>query len=169
MKRGTFIFTALLFLLSFTTAELTAEEMWDGGHRRGRDHNMGPHRGPGMGPGIGRGMCFGDRDHMREILKITDKQISLISSINEKYRDRLIVFRDRLHPKKRELRKLLLRDKLRMESIKKLLKEIADIEVEIRMIRIIQRNEIEKVLTPSQREQMRRERRMRRGPGKYDR
>jgi Spy/CpxP family protein refolding chaperone len=165
MKRGALLFTALLFLFSIPTAELAAQEM------RGRGHGFrkGSHRGQGRGPGMDRGMCFGDRDHMRENLNITDRQINLISSINEKFRGRLIVFRDRLHPKKNELRKLLLRDTLDLKSIKKLLKEIADIEVEIRMIRIVQRKEIEKVLTPSQREKMRRERRMHRGPGKHDR
>ncbi len=177
MKKGVLLFTALFFLFSFTAAELAAQEMGERGpgfergpHRGpGRGHGMGPHRGPGMGPGRDRGMCFGDREHMRENLNMTDKQIDLISGINAKYRDRLIVFRDRIRPKKIELRRLLLREKLDLKSIRKLLKEIADIEVEIRMIRIVQRNEIENVLTPSQRERMRRERRMHRGPGRHDR
>jgi Spy/CpxP family protein refolding chaperone len=172
MIRGVIPCIAFLFLFLFSVTELTAEGM-RGMKGRGpgfeRGPHRGPHRGPGMGHGFGRGMCFGDRDRVREELNISDKQIDLICSINEKYHDKLIIFRDRIRPKKNALRKLLLRDRLDLKGIRKLLKEIADIEVEIRMIRIVQRNEIENVLTPAQRERMRRERRMHRGPGRHDR
>ncbi len=171
MKRGALILSGLLFLLSSVSADLAAQGMMGEGHMRGRGPGFGrgPHGGPGMGPGRGEGMCFGDRDQMREELKITDKQIDLISGINKKFHDRLIVFRDRIRPKKEELRRLLLRDKLDLKNIRKLLKEISGLEVEIRMIRIVQRSEIEKVLTPEQRERMRRERRTHRGRWKDDR
>ncbi len=163
MKRGALILSALLFLISSVSADLAAQGMMGEGHMRGRGPGFG--RGPHEGPG----MCFGDRDHMRKELNITDKQIDLISGINKKYHDKLIVFRDRIHPMKEELRRLLLRDKLDLKNIRKLLKEIADLEVEIRMIRIVQRSEIEKVLTPEQRDSMRQERRMHRGRWKDDR
>ena len=113
-----------------------------------------------MGKGMMGGRCYGDRDNMKRNLKLTEKQIIKIGQINGKYKTKLINFRDKLFPKKQKLRGFLLNKKVNFDKLKLLLKDISDIEIEIRMIKIMQRLEIEKVLTLNQKTNLRNERRL---------
>ncbi len=124
------------------------------------------HRGEGMMRGgmmeRGKERCFGDRKFMRNTLNLNDGQIEQISMINDRYKGILIEFRDRLQPKKEELRGVLLTEIPDLDKVRIYLKEISEIEVELRIIKIKQSLEIEKIFTPDQRERMRKERRMNR-------
>jgi Spy/CpxP family protein refolding chaperone len=150
-KRIISVFT-LAILVFLNSSDLLSQGM--------RRKMMGEGHMRGMGPGshMGNGQCFGDRDHMKNDLKLTDEQIKIIGKINWKYRDKLILLKDNILPKKLELKKLLLKKKLDYTRIKNVLREIAGIEVEIRLLRIIQRSEIEKIFTPSQLKRLREER-----------
>jgi len=123
-------------------------------------------RGEGMMRGRmmerGNERCFGDRKFMRNILKLSDDQLDQIGKINERYRDILVDFRNRLQPKKLELREALMAQNPDLDRIRSYLKDISEIEVELRIVKIKQSLEIEKIFTPDQRELMRKERRMNR-------
>jgi len=141
----------VLMITPFITADLLAYR----GPRRGL------HRGYRQ---YYEGIYFGDEAYLKERLNLTDKQIDSIARINAAYKKALWDFREKIHPKRRALRKLLLVEEIDLQRVRSLLKEIADLEVEIRLLRIRHRLDIEKVLTNEQRMQLRRERRMKRPP-----
>lgn len=106
----------------------------------------------------GPDVCFGDHEYLRERLNITDKQIEKISEINKKYMQELMQYKEKIEPQKIKLKSLLLSENIDLQDIRSTLKKISNLKVEIRFLRIKQRLEIEKILTPSQRERLRNER-----------
>jgi Spy/CpxP family protein refolding chaperone len=137
----------------------------------GRGEGRGCEDGRGMGPGEGRGMgphhFFGDPARMKEDLGLTDEQVSRISAINLEHKKQMLAMREQIEPKRAQLQKLLLDENVDLGQVRQTLKEIADLQVEVRMLRIKHRIEIEKVLTAEQRAKLRAERdsmRMRHGP-----
>jgi Spy/CpxP family protein refolding chaperone len=141
----------------------------------GRGEGRGCEEGRGMGPGEGRGMgprhFFGDPARMQEELGLTDEQVNKISAINLEHRKQMLTMREQIDPKRTHLRKLLLEENVDLGQVRQLLKEIADLQVEVRMLRIRHRMEIEKVLTTEQRSKLRAEResmRMHHGPPEPD-
>lgn len=142
------LIATLFFMLSLITVDLSAQMR----EQRGRMHMDGDYRH--------HGMCYGDPQHMRVNLKLTDKQIEQIGKINLKYRNILIEYRERITPKREMLRKLMVSEKINFNDVRTLLREISDIEVEMRLIKIKHRWEIERVLTNAQRERLRQERRI---------
>jgi Spy/CpxP family protein refolding chaperone len=146
MRKRTLTVT-LFIVISLITVELSAQM---------RDRGRGMHRGDGYQHY--HGMCYGDPQHMRVNLKLTDKQIEQIGKINLKYRNILIEYRERLVPKRDMLRKFLLSEKINFNDVRTILREISDIEIEMRLIKIKHRLEIEKVLTKTQRDRLRKER-----------
>jgi Spy/CpxP family protein refolding chaperone len=146
MRKRTLMVT-LIVVISLITANLSAQ-MRDRGRMMHRDGDFRHHHG----------MCYGDPQHMRMNLKLTDKQIEQIGKINLKFRNILIEYRERLVPKRNMLRKFLLSDKINFNDVRTLLREISDIEIEMRIIKIKHRLEIEKVLTKTQRDRLRKER-----------
>ncbi len=151
------IFTAGI-LLSLIPDSLA--QMGPGGRMR---HGMGMGPGRGYGPMMHsssgpmmKGKCYGNQEFMRQKLNLTEDQIKRISDINGKYMGKLLRFRDKLIPGKKRLKRMLLKEKLNFNKIRAVLKEISDIEIEIRLLKIRQRLEIEKVFTPSQRRNLKR-------------
>lgn len=126
-------------------------------------------QGRGMGPGMMRDgfdegpppmkdrPFFGDPDQMKEKLKLSDSQIEAISNINEKMKDEFKKFRGEIRPKMQKLRRLIIKDDVKIDEARALLKEISEIEIEIRLLKIKHRLEIEKVLTPEQKSKMKKE------------
>lgn len=124
---------------------------------RGRDHR----------PGCGlerEGFCFGDQDFLRKKLRLSDEQIRSVAGVNRDFAKRLGALKERITPLQRELHGLLRSDEIDLERVRGVLKQIADVEIEMRMARIEHRLAIEKVLTPEQRERHRREMKKRRPP-----
>ena len=148
MKTVKFI-PPVIIILTIFTIELSAKQgsmgMYMDRDKDGFRRPMMMRRGI-MNKGMMGGKCYGDPEHMRNILKLTEKQITKIGYINEKYKTRLITYRDKLFPKKQRLRKLLLNKKINFGRLKNILKSISNIEIEIRLIKIKQRLEIEKIL-----------------------
>ena len=152
----------LSFILSFIIAiSFAAEDLYAKPMRRGE----GMHRGHGRARH--GDICFGNKTYMKDTLKLTDKQIEDIGKINNKYMIKLLKIREELEPYKLKMRRLLLSNNVDLKEVRLILEKIADLGVEIRFTRIKQRLEIEKILTPEQRERLRREKRSRRK--KYDR
>lgn len=126
-------------------------------------------RGPGRDrrPGCGierEGFCFGDPDFLRERLGLSDEQIRSVAGVNRDFAKRLKALKERIAPLQRELQGLLRADEIDLEKARTVLKQIADVEVEMRMARIEHRQAIERLLTKEQRERHRREIKKRRPP-----
>jgi len=126
----------------------------------------------GMGPGGmhgpgGRGMFYGDPELMKEKLGLSDDQVDKISKINLDYKKKLLAIREKIEPKQTKLHGILLGDNVNLKDVRTLLEEISALEVDIRMLRINHRLDIEKILTASQKTQLRStgRRMMRRGDG----
>jgi Spy/CpxP family protein refolding chaperone len=121
----------------------------------------------GKGMGRGRGpmhrmdgpMWFGNLDEMKEVLKLTDKQIEQIGRINTEFRDAMIRLHERMRPLQLKLKGLLLGERINFDDIKSILKQISEVEVDMRMLKIKQRVEIENILTKDQRDKLKSERR----------
>jgi Spy/CpxP family protein refolding chaperone len=127
-----------------------------------RMHSYG--RGPGFepepGPGnpAGRMRPFGDKERMRAWIKLSDEQIDRISAVNLEYERMLLDYREKLDPLVIKLKKLLLEEQVDLNAVHDYLKKIGDLQVEVRMLRIRQWLDIEKVLTPEQRLRVKSER-----------
>jgi Spy/CpxP family protein refolding chaperone len=101
---------------------------------------------------------FGDPERMRKELDLSDEQIDKIEAINDKYFEEHKKIRDKIRPKMRTLRDLLVEDKVDLEKVRAVLKEISEYQIENRMLLIRQHIEIETVLTKEQRDKVRRDR-----------
>lgn len=119
---------------------------------------MHPPRGPMGGPGP-HGPFFGDPELMKKKLGLSDEQVRKISGINQTYKNKLEGYHDKIDPKFARLRVLLLEDKVNLKEVRSVMKEISDIDLEIRMLGISHRLDIEKVLTKEQKDKLRNERR----------
>lgn len=127
-----------IFAIALTAPDLSAR-------KRGRMH------GPGhIEKGHHRGMFFGDPEKMKEKLGLSDEQVTKIGEINLEYKKKLIKIREKLEPKRLKLKGMLLEDNVDLDTIRDLLKEMSELQIEIRMLRITQRLDIEKILTPEQ-------------------
>lgn len=112
---------------------------------------------------------IGSPEAMKEKLGLSDEQIYKISEINIDYKKRYLEYREKIAPKKARLRRMLLEENVDLQGVRSLLKEISDLRLEVKMLRIKQRLDIEKILTPSQRTRVKASKReMRRSPqGKF--
>jgi len=150
MKRKAFIVSLAIFSLLIAGDTYSQPAGFEDGMGRGR----GPmHRGDGP-------MYFGNLEQMKEVLKLSDKQIEQIGRINQEFRDSMIRLHDKMRPMQLRLKELLLNDSISYVEIRALLIKISEVEVDMRMLRIKQRNEIEKVLTKEQKDRLKSERRM---------
>lgn len=105
-----------------------------------------------------KGMFFGDPVRMKKDLNLSDEQVTKIADINKDHMKKMLDYKEKLAPKKIQLKKLLLEDSVDMAKVRTLLKEIGDLRVELQALRIEHRLDIEKVLTPEQKAKMRQHR-----------
>jgi Spy/CpxP family protein refolding chaperone len=136
-----------------------------------------PDGGPGSkGPGGPRdGIFFGNPGAMKQQLGLTDTQIAKIGEINLGFKKQMLDQREKLVPKEIHLERLLLEDNPNLGNVRKALRDISDVKLEIQMLKVSHRLEIEKVLTPEQKTRLRGMRHHRHGgpegrrPGRPDR
>ena len=141
---------ASILTLIFAVSDLSAQQ-----HRRWRE---GPPPPPEEGdPFFHR--CFGDRQYLQDELNLTEAQIAEVARINTEYKKKHDELREKMVPKRYELRQLLLAEKINIESVRNKLREISDIEVELKIIQIQHRLALQKVLTPAQTKLLLKERR----------
>jgi Spy/CpxP family protein refolding chaperone len=140
----------------------------DDGNRQGDKKGPGEKcmmHGDMKGPG---GMMFGDPEKMKKELGLNDEQMKKIAAINNEHHKKMLEFREKIAPKEIQLERLLLEDTVDLGKVKSLLREISDLKVEVHMLMIQHRLDIEKVLTPEQKEKMKAHRKhmmKMRGPG----
>ena len=115
-----------------------------GGEKKGQ-HEMRGHGGP----------LFGDPGRMQKELGLTDEQVKQIAGINLEDEKKMLDQREKIAPKSVQLRKLLIEDKVDLAKVRALLKEIGEHRVELHMLRIQQRLEIESKLTDDQKAKVR--------------
>ncbi len=124
-------------------------------------------RGPGRGdcPRDGKmrgamkgdmpcGPLFGNPARFQKELGLSDDQIKKIAEINKQHRQKMLDYREKMAPKNIQMKKLLLEDQVDLAKVRALLKEVSDYRVELHMLRIQHRLDIEKVLTTEQRAKM---------------
>lgn len=127
--------------------------------------NMGPGRrgmGPGnrMGPHHRRGRrLWGNPEALKDRFNLRNKQIQRIKAINKKYHDKHSIARDKMYKLRRNLRAIILSNKIDTKKLKVALNRIGSVEADIRFYKIMHRYEIEKVLTLKQRRMVREQRR----------
>ncbi len=129
---------------------------------------MNPNNCPCMKGTHAKGpMFFGNPAMFKQELGLTDQQIGKIEQINLNHQKQMLSQREKLEPKQIQLERLLLEDNVNLNNVRSLLREIADIRIEIHMLKITHRLEIEKVLTQEQRAKLKAMRPMhpKMGPG----
>jgi Spy/CpxP family protein refolding chaperone len=112
---------------------------------------------PGGGKKIMRehgGPVFGDPVRMQKELGLTGEQVKKIAEINKNHERKMLDYREQLAPKYIQLKKLLLDDNVNIDKVRPLVKEISDLRAELHILRIQHQLEIEKVLTPEQKANM---------------
>ncbi len=93
---------------------------------------------------------FGDPVRIYKKLGLSDEQVKNIVAINKEYSKKALNYRETLAPKHIQLKKMFLEDSVDIDKVKSLLKEIAELRVNLHVLRIQQWLEIEKLLTPEQ-------------------
>ncbi len=141
--------------IAFAASGVDAQQRMKGGPRDGRGAP------PACAPEHCPPMMFGDPARHGKALGLNDTQITQIGDINRKFQKQMLDFRERLTPKRIQLKRMLLEDSVDINQVRGKLREISDITLEIRVLKIQQRLEIEKVLTPAQKARLRE---MRMGP-----
>ncbi len=120
--------------------------------------------GPGPGgrhhmPGNRFGRNFCGPDFMRERLNLDSGQIEKIEALNLKFETETSSLFEKLRPEREKLRELLRAgNEPDMKEVKKILEQIAGINVELQMLRISQGKKIDSIMTPEQKKLLHRER-----------
>jgi Spy/CpxP family protein refolding chaperone len=109
-----------------------------------------PHRGMPHGDKC-EPMFFGNPEALKGKLDLTDEQVDKIGTINLEYKKKLLKIREKMQPKETRLQGLLLEEDVNLKEVRSLLEEISTLHVEMGMLRISQRLDIEKILTAGQR------------------
>ncbi len=107
----------------------------------------------------GHGPFYGDPARMKSALGLNDDQVNKIAAINLEYKKRFLEYDEKMSPKHIQLKKILLEDEVDINAARKVLKELSDLQVETRVLRIQHRLDIEKVLTKEQKTKLRSEKR----------
>ena len=150
MRRAILCTVAVLALL---VAQPSLYAKNDGKGPKGDEKCMmhGDMKGPG-------GPMFGDPEKMKKELGLNDEQLKKIAAINNEHHKKMLEFREKIAPKEIQLERLLLEDQVDLGKVKALLRDISDLKVEVHMLMIQHRLDIEKVLTPEQKDKMRQHR-----------
>jgi len=158
MKQRIILTLAVMAIASALAVDAIAQQP---GGRHGR---KGP--GPDMhhrGPGPGGPMIFHNPERARTLLGLTDAQVRHIREINISYRKQGLAIQEKLAPKRIHVKRLLMEDNVNLSQVRSQLEEISKLKVEMHMLRIRHKLDIERILTPEQRSKAR-EMCMHRGP-----
>ncbi len=103
-------------------------------------------------PRRGRMAPFGDEEMLKERIGVSDAQLARIRAINANFHDKVKAIRVKINPLHQKMRTALRAESVNLRDVRKLLEEIARWEVELRILRIEHRLELDKILTPEQKE-----------------
>jgi len=166
MKKSLYVGIAALALAIASMSSAWAQHHGPGA----KGAKMGPENCPYMKGSPGHPpMFFGNPAMFKQELGLNDQQIAKIEQINLNHRKLMLEQREKLEPKQIQLERLLLEDNVNLNNVRSLLREIADIRIEIHMLKITHRLEIEKVLTSEQKTKLKAMRRphAKMGPGMH--
>jgi|GEM_PF-735318 len=151
------VLIAIPLLIGILTAPVMAGEgeRFHGRNMRNGECIAGPGPGGHMGPY--HGLCYGDPKFLREELNLSSEQIGKVAEINDRFRKERDMYYKEMMPGKEELKKLLLAGTINYDEVRKTLKQISDIEIELRILQIKHRLELQKVLTPEQLDKLKNE------------
>lgn len=145
---------ALLALGAFFTRNIfmpPPDEMFSEGYR-GRPV-MHPRGNP-----YGREFC--NPEFMRNKLALDEKQIEGVEELNIRFDKEYNKYHKELFPLRNKLRKILKNSNPDMKEVRETLKQMSDIELEIRILRISQGAEISKIIPQNKMKRLHHERRM---------
>ena len=145
MKKYIFLF---FLIISFIFSSNAFARMGEEPRRMRPDHRGLP------GDDKCEGMFFGNPEALKARLNLSDEQVDKISAINLEYKKKLLKIREKMQPREIKLQGLLLEDNVNLKEVRSLLEEISALHVEMGMLRINQRLDIEKILTTSQRNKL---------------
>lgn len=101
---------------------------------------------------------FGYHFMQNSSMQFSKDQIKSITNINIKYKDKFLVYHNKIHPLKKALKPLIAKENKTNSDYKKIhsiLKKISIYEVELRLLKIKHRDEIFMVFTSEQKEKWR--------------
>jgi Spy/CpxP family protein refolding chaperone len=105
------------------------------------------------------GGIFCEPEFMKEKLSMDQAQIEKITELNKKFDLEFSSYTNLIKPEREKLKEMLKNeDSIDFDAVKKQLKKIDDISIEINLLRIKQGSEISKILTPEQMKILRNER-----------
>ncbi len=142
----------IISALTLTAIIITTPVLFAHNGKKGGRHRPGP---PPWAKEHHKGIFFGDPEAMKEKLGLSEDQVEKIGSINLKYKKEFLKIKEKLAPKEIKLKSMLLEDNVNLNKVRSQLKDMAGLKVELRMLRIMQRLDIEKVLTSKQKAKLR--------------
>jgi Spy/CpxP family protein refolding chaperone len=107
----------------------------------------------------GRDFC--NPEFMRSRLALDENEIRAVEKLNIRFDEEYRQYNDQLRPLRDKLREILRNPDPDMKEVRKTLKQMSDIELEIRILRISQGAEISRIIPPDKMEMLHHERRMR--------
>lgn len=108
-----------------------------------------------QGQPCARGRICMQSGMLKQALSLSQDQAVKIDEINLEYRKKILEFREKIAPRKIALQRTLLEDIIDLSQARIMVREIADLNVEVRMLKIQKCADIAKVLTPEQRTRLR--------------
>ncbi len=114
---------------------------------------MPPHGNP-----YGKNFC--NREFMKNKLALDENQIKAVEELNIKFDKEHNKYHKELRPLRDNLRKILKSSDPDMKEVRETLKQMLDIELEMRILRISQGAEISKIIPQNKMERLHHERRM---------
>ncbi len=107
---------------------------------------------------FGRDFC--NPEFMRNRLELTEQQIEAVEKLNIRFDNEYSLFNKELRPLQDKLREILKDPNPDMNLVRETMKQISDLELEIRILRISQGAEISKIIPTDKMEVLHHERRM---------
>ncbi len=107
---------------------------------------------------FGRDFC--NPEFMRNRLELTEKQIEAVEKLNSRFDNEYSRYNRELQPMRENLKEILSKPDPDMNQVRETLKQMSDLELEIRILRISQGAEISKIIPPQKMEMLHHERKM---------
>ena len=93
-------------------------------------------------------------NEMKTKLDLTNAQVTQIEKINANYKPRFEEQSKQMRPLRTELRQLMSEENIDTNKVRAKLREISNIEIEQKVLRIEHRVEVQKLLTPDQKKKL---------------
>jgi hypothetical protein len=106
----------------------------------------------------GRDFC--NPEFMRSRLELNEEQIKSVEKLNTRFDNEYSRFNKELMPLHNKLKDILSNPDPDMDRVRETMKQISDLELEVRILRISQGAEISKIIPPDKMEMLHHERRM---------